>query len=89
MNWINQFKYGDVDSIEHQKHVIDIFVNAAYLFDDKIVITYNLKSGTETVTMKDIEAAYGSDMTLMSPPNKKNPNLLLIEDGFGLFVFLG
>ncbi len=81
MNWTNQFKYGDADSIEYQKHVIDTFVNAAYL-------TYNFKSGTETITMKDIKAAYGSDMTLVSPPNKKSPNLLLIEDGFGLFVFL-
>ena len=42
--------------------------NAIYLFDDKIVITYNFKGDTETITMKDIEAAYGSDMTLMSPP---------------------
>ena len=70
VNWINQFKYGDADSIEYQKHIIDTFVNAIYLFDDKIVITYNFKGGTETITMKDIEAAYGSDMTLMSPPNE-------------------
>lgn len=71
VSWINQFKYGDADSIEYQKHIIDTFVNAIYLFDDKIVITYNFKGGTETITMKDIEAAYGSDMTLMSPPLKK------------------
>ena len=70
VSWINQFKYGDADSIEYQKHIIDTFVNAIYLFDDKIVITYNFKGGTETITMKDIEAAYGSDMTLMSPPNE-------------------
>ena len=69
MSWINQFKYGDADSIEYQKRIIDTFVNAIYLFDGKIVITYNFKGGTETITMKDIEAAYGSDMTLMSSPN--------------------
>ena len=39
VNWINQFKYGDADSIEYQKRIIDTFVNAIYLFDDKIVIT--------------------------------------------------
>ena len=71
VSWINQFKYGDADSIEYQKRIIDTFVNAIYLFDDKIVITYNFKGGTETITMKDIEAAYGSDMTLMSPPRSQ------------------
>lgn len=71
VSWINQFKYGDADSIEYQKHIIDTFVNAIYLFDDKIVITYNFKGGTETITMKDIEAAYGSDITLMSPVGAK------------------
>ena len=70
VSWINQFKYGDADSIEYQKRIIDTFVNAIYLFDDKIVITYNFRGGTETITMKDIEAAYGSDLTLMSPPFK-------------------
>lgn len=67
-SWISQFKYGDADSIEYQKHIIDTFVNAIYPFDDKIVITCNFKGGTETITMKDIEAACGSNMTLMSPP---------------------
>ena len=70
VSWINQFKYGDADSLEYQKRIIDTFVNSIFLFDDKIVITYNFKGGTETITMKDIEAAYGSDMTLVSPPNK-------------------
>ena len=71
VSWINQFKYGDADSIEYQKRIIDTFVNAIFLFDDKIVITYNFKGGTETITMKDIEAAYGSDLTLMSPGKRR------------------
>ena len=87
VSWINQFKYGDADSIEYQKRIIDTFVNAIYLFDDKIVITYNFKGGTETITMKDIEAAYGSDMALMSPPTKKphlstKTNVVFLNDVF-------
>ena len=75
VSWINQFKYGDADSIEYQKRIIDTFVNAIYLFDDKLVITYNFKGGTETITMKDVEAAYGSDVTLMSPgPRNEAPS---------------
>ena len=88
MSWINQFKYGDADSIEYQKRIIDTFVNAIYLFDDKIVITYNFKGGTETITMKDIEAAYGSDMTLMSPPNGYWTNTTFFSGGFAVRVSL-
>ncbi len=69
MRWISQFKYGDADSIEYRKRIIDTFVNAVFLFADKFVITYNFKGGTETITLKDIEAAYGSDLKAVSPPS--------------------
>ena len=71
VSWIGQFKYGDVNSREYQKRIIDTFVNSLYLFDDRLVITYNFKGGTETITLKDVEAVYGSDLKAMSPPNKK------------------
>ena len=68
VSWIGQFKYGDVNSREYQKRIIDTFVNSLYLFDDRLVITYNFKGGTETITLKDVEAAYGSDLKAVSPP---------------------
>ena len=70
VSWIGQFKYGDVNSREYQKRIIDTFVNSLYLFDDRLVITYNFKGGTETITLKDVEAVYGSDLKAMSPPLK-------------------
>ena len=70
--WINQFKYGDVDSIDYQRQIIDFFVNAIYLFDDdRIAFTYNYADGTETITLADLEAALSSDISETSPP--KNP----------------
>ena len=69
VSWIGQFKYGDVNSREYQKRIIDTFVNSLYLFDDRLVITYNFKGGTETITLKDVEAVYGSDLKAMSPPS--------------------
>lgn len=71
VRWIGQFKYGDVNSREYQKRIIDTFVNSLYLFDDRLVITYNFKGGTETITLKDVEAVYGSDLKAMSPPQKQ------------------
>ena len=71
VSWISQFKYGDLNSRKYQKRIIDTFVNSLFLFDDKLVITYNFKGGTETITLKDIEAAYGSDLKALSPPRKR------------------
>ena len=81
VSWIGQFKYGDVNSREYQKRIIDTFVNSLYLFDDRLVITYNFKGGTEIITLKDVEAVYGSDLKAMSPPPKKPRNS-------GLFAYL-
>ena len=83
VRWISQFKYGDVDSIEYRKRIIDTFVNAVFLFDDKLVITYNFKSGTETITLKNVEAAYGSDLKAVSPPRST-----VVHDTMGYRTFL-
>ena len=71
VSWISRFKYGNVDDPQYQKQIIDTFINSIYVFDDKLVFTYNFKDGTETITLAEIQAAFGSDLKAMSPPNKK------------------
>ena len=74
MEWISQFKHGDPDNKEYQRQIIDIFLNSIYVFDDRLVFTYNYKNGTQTVTMADIFAAFGSDLNSCTPPkNNHNP----------------
>jgi Site-specific recombinases, DNA invertase Pin homologs len=70
VRWIGQFKYGDVDSVDYQRQIIDIFVNSIRLFDDKIIFIYNYKDGTDTISLADIEAALGSDFGDMPPPKE-------------------
>lgn len=69
VSWINRFKYGDEDDIEYQKQIIDTFINAICVFDDKLVFTYNFKDGTEAIPLKAVEDAFGSDLTQAVPPN--------------------
>ena len=69
VNWISHFKYGNADDPQYQKQTIDTFINSIYVFDDKLVFTYNFKDGTESITLKDIEAAFGSDLAQVAPPN--------------------
>ena len=70
VNWISRFKYGNVNDPEYQRQIIDIFINAIYVFDDKLAFTYNFHDGTETITLKEIEAAFGSDLSQVAPPSK-------------------
>ena len=65
IHWISRFKGGDVESKEYQRIIIDIFVNAIYLYDDRIVFTYNFKSESRTITLEDVG---GSDLTQFPPP---------------------
>lgn len=68
VSWINRFKYGNVDDPQYQKQIIDTFINSIYVFDDKLVFTYNFKGGTETITLAEIQAAFGLDLTQVAPP---------------------
>lgn len=67
--YISQFKYGDTEDKEYQRRIIDTFINSIYLFDDKIVFTYNYKGGTETISLAEIEAVLGSDFVAECPPD--------------------
>ena len=67
VDWISRFKYGNVNDPSYQRQIIDIFINAIYVFDDKLAFTYNFHDGTETVTLKEIETAFGSDLSQVAP----------------------
>ena len=57
--------------LDHRRRLIDSFVNAIYLFDDRLVITFNYKERTETITFADIEDVFGSDLSLLTAPKKQ------------------
>ena len=68
IEWISRFKYGDPSNKEYQRQIIDIFLNSIYVFDDRLVFTYNYKNGTQTVSLADVSAAFGSDLKSCTPP---------------------
>jgi hypothetical protein len=57
--------------LDHRRRLIDSFVNAIYLFDDYLVITFNYKEGTKTITFAEIEEAFGSDLSSLTAPKKE------------------
>lgn len=53
--------------------LIDTFINAIFLYDDKMLITFNYKDGTKTITFGEAKeaaekAASGSDLDCSPAP---------------------
>ena len=67
VKWISRLKGGNPSNRNYQRQITDTFVNSVYVYDDKPVFTYNFKDGTETITLKEIEAAFGSDLNHCAP----------------------
>ena len=72
ISWISRFKHGHPDDPEYRRQIVDTFVNAVYVYDDRLVFTYNFKDGTETITKKEIEDAFSSDLSESAPPIREN-----------------
>lgn len=69
-SWFHKFRKLDIRQKAHRQTLIDTFVNAIYLYDDKVVITFNYKEGTETISFDNLQevlhnasdGVYGSDL---------------------------
>ena len=63
--WLHRFRTLDISKIEHRQQLVDYFVNSVYVFDDRLIITYNYKENTETVTFNNIK---GSTLATQGQP---------------------
>ena len=76
--WLERFRGIDTTNIAHRKLLIEVFLNTVYLYNDKVVITFNYKEDAETINFSDIEAALdscalGSDFKFPSSPKRTVP----------------
>ena len=56
-----------------QKRLIDSFVNSIYLYDDKILFSFNYNDVSHELTLAELEAEIGSNFNITTPPRKKHP----------------
>ena len=73
--WLLHFRKLDLSQKEQRQALVDTFINAIYLYDDKVLITFNYKEGTETVSFSEATEAAAkeksSDMDCLGAPQKK------------------
>lgn len=73
--WLTRLRKLDTRVKSHRETLINTFVNAVYLYDEKVLITFNYKDGTKTISFGDVAASdapegNGSDLVDFAPPNK-------------------
>lgn len=65
--FLHQFRRIDMNDEDERQRLIDSFVNAVFVFDDKIVLTFNYKDGTKTIKLSDLNS---SDLKGFGPPHE-------------------
>ena len=58
VSWLRSFCQGDLFDLDFRRKIIDVLVNSVYVFDDKIIVYYNVKGGKQVSYVEMLES-YG------------------------------
>ena len=78
--WFEKFRKGDMRDMEHQRQIIDTFVNSVYVFDDRVVLNFNFTDDSKTISREEV---LGSSAVENAPPRVPRPF------GLGTFFVVG
>ena len=70
--WLLRFRKLNMNQKDQRQALVDTFINSIYLYDDKVLITFNYKEGTQTITFEEAAQAAskenGSDLDCFTAP---------------------
>lgn len=70
--WFNRLRKYNTRRLDHRRRLIDIFINTIYLYDDKMVITFNYKDDSKVISLNDVKKSdLSSDLTASALPKRK------------------
>ena len=92
--WLKQFCKGDPLDEEFRRRIIDVFINAVYLFDDRVIVFYNIRGGKQVSYIDLINSAdlpdelttsECSDIKPYAPPKGSisEPTYIFVNGVFG------
>ncbi len=95
VEWLRSYCNGDLFDMEFREKIIDTFVSAVYVYDNKITIFYNIKDVKVVTYIEDCEIVESdlniecSDTLPFSPPNvfvSEHHRFFFRKNLFGLIV---
>ena len=79
--WLMRFRKLDMSLKDQRQALVDTFINSIYLYDDKVLITFNYKEGTQTITFEEAAQAAskenGSDLDCFTAPKTRTHCVLV------------
>ena len=80
--WLMRFRKLDMSLKDQRQALVDTFINSIYLYDDKVLIAFNYKEGTQTITFEEAAQAAskenGSDLDCFTAPRKTSTLCVLV-----------
>ena len=77
--WLLRFRKLDMSLKNQRQALVDTFINSIYLYDDKVLITFNYKEDTQTITFEEAtevaSKGNGSDLDCIPAPRKTSYTL--------------
>lgn len=74
--FLERFIGGDISNKEYQRKIIELFVNKVVLYDDKIIITYNISNDKNELSAEIVEnAAFEAETSSLSGVRLSSPHL--------------
>ena len=58
--WLKSFCTGDPIDVSFQKKIIDVFINSVFLYDDKLVIYFNVREGKQVSYIQMLDETSGA-----------------------------
>ena len=87
--WLMRFRKLDMSLKDQRQALVDTFINSIYLYDDKVLITFNYKEGTQTITFEEAAQAAskenGSDLDCFTAPQGRQLLVAVFFVLYGIF----
>ena len=84
--WFDRMAKLDIKKKEHRQRLVDTFINAIFLYDDRIVITFNYKNGTKTISMDELNRSDLIDSPRPEREIEKSPVLFCFQPFSSFFL---
>ena len=83
--FLHQFTNMDYTDIDCQKRLIKTFLNSVFVYDDKVVLTFNYSGDDRTITLHEIDGGLGHSICIPSAVVHHDKSLLLLQEVFVVY----
>ena len=83
--WLKLFCKGDLFDMKFRQRIIDTFINSIFLYDDRIIIFYNIRGGKQVSYIDMLDATKATPDSVTSDMEKGTENICILNDTFAGF----